>query len=213
MKSLRALLRSQAGYTLAEMLVTAAVIGIVMAGLLSLIQSGSQMWVVGANRSEAQQSARLVLHRMAEEIRVGGWDPKNTALFPAIQALAPPNTGFVISNDWSADGSIQTNTITVVNGANRGEQITYDVVSNTLRRSESQVDASPVTVTDAISSISFTYRDADDNTVTNPHLAANAPNIRTVEITVTANPDNQATSNAQKVSVTSTIRARVRNRS
>jgi prepilin-type N-terminal cleavage/methylation domain-containing protein len=212
MKALRAV-RSQGGYTMAEMLVTAAVVGLVMAGLLALIQTGSQTWVVGANRSEAQQTSRLVLHRMSEEIRTGGWDPKNTGSFAAIQALTPPQTGFIISNDWSADGTIQNNTLVSVNGVNRGEQITYDVVSNALRRQESQVDASPVTVTNAISSISFTYRDADDAQVANPHLAANAPNIRTVEITVTTTPDVQASSNAQKVSVTSTIRARVRNRS
>lgn len=212
MKAFRAV-RSQDGYTMAEMLVTAAVVGLVMAGLLALIQTGSQTWVVGANRSEAQQTARLVLHRMSEEVRTGGWDPKNTGSFPAIQALTPPQTGFIISNDWSADGAIQNNTLVSVNGVNRGEQITYDVVSNALRRQESQVDAAPVTVTNAISSISFTYRDADDAVVTNPHLAANAPNIRTVEITVTTTPDVQASSNTQKVSVTSTIRARVRNRS
>lgn len=212
MKAFRAV-RSQDGYTMAEMLVTAAVVGLVMAGLLALIQTGSQTWVVGANRSEAQQSARLVLHRMSEEVRIGGWDPKNTGSFPAIQALTPPQTGFIISNDWSADGAIQNNTLVSVNGVNRGEQITYDVVSNALRRQESQVDASPVTITNAISSISFTYRDADDAAVTDPHLLANAPNIRTVEITVTTTPDVQASANSQKVSVTSTIRARVRNRS
>lgn len=205
-------LRSQAGYTLAETLVTAAVIGLVMAGLFSLIQTGSQTWVVGANRSEAQQTARLILHRVAEEVRMGGWDPRNTQSFPAIQALAPPQIGFIISYDWSADGAIQNNILVAVNGANKGEQITYDFVGNALRRRESQVDASAVTVTNAINAITFTYRDVDDAVVASPHLAANALTIRTVEISVVATPDIQATSNTQKVSVTSTIRARVRNR-
>jgi hypothetical protein len=183
-----------------------------MGGLMSLMMTGAQSWVVGSNRSEAQQSARLVLFRLSEEVRVAGWDPRNTQTFPAIQALNPPNTGFMISNDWSADGSIQTNTLTLVNGANRGERITYDFVNNALRRQESQLEASPVTITNAISAITFTYRDADDVVVANPHVATNATTIRTVEITVTATPDVQATSNTQKVSVTSTIRARVRNR-
>jgi Tfp pilus assembly protein PilW len=214
MKTLRALAtaRGHGGFTVAEMLVTAAVIALVMGGLMSLMMTGAQSWVVGSNRSEAQQSARLVLFRLSEEVRVAGWDPRNTQTFPAIQALNPPNTGFMISNDWSADGSIQTNTLTLVNGSNRGERITYDFVNNALRRQESQLEASPVTVTNAISDITFTYRDADDVVVASPHVATNAANIRTVEITVTATPDVQATSNTQKVSVTSTIRARVRNR-
>jgi type II secretory pathway pseudopilin PulG len=205
-------LRSQAGYTLAETLVTAAVIGLVMAGLFSLIQTGSQTWVVGANRSEAQQTARLILHRVAEEVRGGGWDPRNTQSFPAIQALAPPQTGFIISYDWSADGAIQNNILVAVNGTNKGEQITYDVVGNTLRRQESRVDASAVTVTNAINTLTFTYRYVDDAVVASPHLAANALTIRTVEVSVVTTPDVQTTSNTQKVSVTSTIRARVRNR-
>lgn len=204
--------RGHGGFTMAEMLVTSAVIALVMGGLMSLLMTGAQTWVVGANRSEAQQSARLILHRFAEEIRTGGWDPQSTSSFPAIQALAPPQTGFVISNDWSADGAIQTNTLTLVNGANRGEQITYDFASGALRRRESQLDASAVTVTNAISGITFTYLNADDTAVASPHLAANALTIRTVEITVTTTPDVQSSSNAQKVSVTSTIRARVRNR-
>jgi Tfp pilus assembly protein PilW len=209
---MKRLLRSQAGYTLAETLVTAAVIGLVMSGLFALIQTGSQTWIVGANRSEAQQTARIILHRVAEDVRIGGWDPRNTKAFPAIQALAPPQTGFVISNDWNADGAIQNNILVAVNSVNKGEQITYDVVSNALRRQESRVDASAVTVTNAINTITFTYRDVDDAVVASPHLAANALTIRTVEISVVTTPDVQVTSNTQKVSVTSTVRARVRNR-
>ena len=209
---MRRALRSQAGYTLAETLVTAAVIGLVMGGLMSLIMSGSQTWIVGSNRAEAQSNARLVLQRLAEEVRVGGWDPSSTSAFPAIQALAPPQTGFIISNDWSANAAIENNVLVNVNGTNRGEQITYDFVSGTLRRRESQLDASAIVVTE-VSNIAFIYRDADDTDITaNAHLAGTAPNIRTVEITVTTAPDNQSSATSQKVSVTSTIRARVRNR-
>ena len=213
MKTLRALAiaRTQGGFTMAEMLVTSAVIALVMGGLMSLMMTGAQSWVVGANRSEAQQGARLVLFRLAEEVRLAGWDPRSTTAFPAIQALTPPQTGFMISNDWSADGAIQTNTLTLVNGANRGERVTYDFVGNNLRRQESQLEASPVTVT-AINAITFTYLNADDQVVVAPHVAGNAANIRTVEITVTTTPNTQSSSSTQAVSVTSTIRARVRNR-
>lgn len=210
----RAIARSQAGYTVTEMLVVAAVIGFIMAGLLTLLMSGQQSFTVGANRSEAQQNARLVLHRLAEEVRTGGYDPKNTAGFAAITALAPPNTGFTISNDWNATGAIETNLTVNVNGTLRGERITYDFVGTTLRRQESQLDNSAVDVTSAISAISFQYLDADDVDVTaTAHQAGTAPNIRTVVVTVTATPDTQASASAAKVSVTSTIRARVRNRS
>jgi len=204
--------RGQAGYTLAEMLVVASVLAFIMGAMLSLLMSGSQTWVAGTNRAEAQQSSRLILSRMVTDIRTAGWDPKATSSFPSIQALPPGQTGFIISNDWSANGSIETGATVSVNGENRGEQITYDFVSGALRRRETPVDASAVPVTTAISSITFTYRDADDAVVTNPHLTANALNIRTVEITVTAAADHSSSS-ATSVLVTSTSRARVRNRS
>jgi hypothetical protein len=194
---------------MAEMLVVAAVISLIMGGLLTLLTSGQQTYLVGSNRAEAQQTARLVLYRLAAEVRTGGYDPKNTATFAAITALTPPSVGFTIWNDWSANGAIETNPP----GTAQGEQITWDYVGTSLRRQESKTDASPVTITSAISAITFQYLAADDAPVGNPHLASNAANIRTVIVTVTTTPDTQASSTSGQVSVTSTIRARVRNRS
>jgi type II secretory pathway pseudopilin PulG len=207
-------IRSEAGYTVAEMLVVAAVISLIMGGLLTLLTSGQQTYLVGSNRAEAQQTARLLLYRLTAEVRSAGYDPKNTATFAAITALTPPSVGFTIWNDWNANATIDTAVIVSVNGTNHGEQITYDYIAgNHLRRQESAVDGSPVVVSSAISAITFQYLDADDVTVSNPHLASNAANIRTVVVTVTTTPDTQASSTSGQVSVTSTIRARVRNRS
>ena len=76
MKALRRMSR-EAGYTVAETLVVCAVVGLVMAGLLSLLMTGSQTYTVGANRAEAQQTARLVIARMIQEIRTAGHDPRS----------------------------------------------------------------------------------------------------------------------------------------
>ena len=210
---LRHALRSQAGYTVAEMLVACAVIGMVLAGLLSLLMTGQQAFVVGSNRTEALSTGRLVLFRLAEEVRTAGYDPRNTASFAAITALAPPNVGFTIGNDWNATGAIETNQTTTVNGTLRGEQITYTVVGTQLRRQESVIDSSPVTVTNTLNTITITYLNADDTDVTaTAHQAATAPLIRTVVITVTTNPDVQESGTVTDVALTSTIRARVRNR-
>jgi Tfp pilus assembly protein PilW len=210
----RAIARPQAGCTMSDMLVVAAVIGLITAGLLTLLVSGQQTYVVGPNRTEAQQTARLVLFRMGNDVRTGGHDPKATALFPAITALTPPQVGFTIWNDWNANEVIDTAVSVNVNGTLKGEQITYDVTSagTILRRQESVIDTSPVTVTDAFSSVTFRYLDADDAVVANPHVLDNALNIRSVEITVLAKPDSQGTSTSPRVSVVSVIRARVRNR-
>jgi type II secretory pathway pseudopilin PulG len=201
----------EAGYTVPEILVVCAVVGLVMSGLLSLLMTGSQTYQVGANRAEAQQTARLVISRMVQEIRTAGHDPRSTN-FTAITPLAPPNTGFTIGNDWNATGAIETNLQINFNGANRGEQITYTVVGTALRRQESFIDASPVDVTDGLTNLTFEYLDVDDNVIASPHVAANAALIRTVVITVTTRPDTQASTTSGHVAVTTTNRTRVRNR-
>ena len=57
------MLRSQRGYTLAEMLVVAAVVGVIMAGLFSMLSTGTQAYTVGTNRADAKQTARHALDR------------------------------------------------------------------------------------------------------------------------------------------------------
>jgi type II secretory pathway pseudopilin PulG len=203
---------AEAGYTIPEMLVVCAVVGLVMAGLLSLLMSGSQTYTVGANRAEAQQTARLVVARMIQEVRTAGHDPRATQ-FTAITPLAPPNVGFVIANDWNATGAIESNLAVNFEGANRGEQITYSVVGTALRRQESFLDASPVEVTDAITAITLQYLDEDDNVIASPHVAANAALIRTVVVTITSRPDTQAYLGTGHVALTTTNRTRIRNRS
>jgi type II secretory pathway pseudopilin PulG len=203
--------KAEAGYTIPEILVVCAVVGLVMAGLMSLMMTGTQTYAVGSNRVEAQQTARLVVARMIQEIRTAGHDPRSTN-FTAITPLAPPNTGFMISNDWNATGAIETNLAVNFNGANRGERITYTLVGSELRRQESFLDVSPVAVSDALNDITFQYLDADDNVIANPHIASNAALIRTVVITVTTRPDTQAYTQTGKVAVSTTTRTRVRNR-
>jgi prepilin-type N-terminal cleavage/methylation domain-containing protein len=207
----RAIGRCQRGYTMAELLVTAAVIAFIMAALMGLLLTDQQTYVAGANRAEAQQSARLVIARMIQEIRTGGQDPLATATFSTITALAPPDTGFVVANDWNGNGAIEAGLSVLVDGALRGEQITYTVTGNSLTRQESFIDGSAVEVTSAINSITFQYFDADDNVVVDPHVAANAVNVRTLVITVTANPDTSGTATTQ-APVTTQNRVRIRNR-
>ena len=67
--------RDQRGFTLTELLVACALIGLVMAGLFSMLQSGQQTYLTGTNQVEAQQALRLALLRMTNEIRDAGYCP------------------------------------------------------------------------------------------------------------------------------------------
>jgi type IV pilus assembly protein PilW len=207
---MNALARDERGYTLAEMLVVSATVAIVMAGLFSLLTTGSQSYTIGANRTEAQQNARLTLQRMIQELRTAGYDPSSSGAFAAVTALGA-GTGFVIRNDWNGNGAIDTGVTVTVDGVAHGEQITYTFNGTTLTRQESNIDNAAVTVTDAVSSVAIRYLDADDVAVATPS-GANATLIRTVEIDITANPDTTVSSNVFKASSAVTNRVRIRNR-
>ena len=217
------LFRNQRGFTLTELLVACAMVGFVMAGLFSILSTGQQSYLTGSNQVDAQQSLRLALLRMTNEIREAGYCPTcgtgspAVAAFPAITSQS--STGFTIQNDWSGNWNgttgISTGTVTQVvmasNGTTsnvtRGEQIIYAYSSGTLTRREMGVDASAVTVVSNLSSLSFTYLDADGNTT------ATAADIRTIVVNAVGQPQVQpSASMAGRVQVAMTDSVRLRNR-
>ena len=60
---------NQRGFTLTELMVACAVMGIVMAGIFTLQQQGQLAYLWGASRVEVQQNARLALDVMTRELR------------------------------------------------------------------------------------------------------------------------------------------------
>jgi type IV pilus assembly protein PilW len=215
--------RNQQGFTLTELLVACAMVGFVMAGLFSILSTGQQSYLAGTNQVEAQQALRLAMVRMTNEIREAGYCPTcgtgspAVAAFPAITAQS--STGFTLQNDWNGNWNgttgISTTTVTQVvmasNGTTsnvtRGEQIIYAYSSGTLTRREMGVDASPVTVVSNLSSLSFTYLDADGATT------STAADIRTIVVNVVGQPQVQPTAyTAGRVQVAMTDSVRLRNR-
>src|SRR5574337_258598 len=77
----------QRGFTLAELLVAIAIVGLVMTGLLTLLKKGNESYLAGANQVEAQAAVRAVLERMTQEIREAGYNP--FGLPPCTPPLAP----------------------------------------------------------------------------------------------------------------------------
>ena len=207
---MNAIVRCQRGYTIGELLVVAAVIGLIMAGLFTMLASGTQSYTVGTNRADAQQTGRLAMERLIREVRTAGHDPLATGTFAAVTALAA-GTGFVIRNDWNADGAINTAVTTTVDGVPHGETVTYTYSGTTLTRQESNIDASAVTVATGISSMTIQYLDVDDVAVPTPS-GANASLIRTVVLDISTQPATTTTGTATQVAVRSQTRVRIRNR-
>jgi prepilin-type N-terminal cleavage/methylation domain-containing protein len=226
----RTRLRAQAGFTLTELLIACAIIGVVMAGLFSILTSGQQTYLVGSNTVEAQQELRLVIQRMTNEIRNAGYCPTcgtgspAIAAFPAVTGVTA--TGFTIQNDWDGTwngttGIEPTNTVNYVvvgtNGAPvttpRGEQIVYAFAGGQLTRREVGLDAAGVVLASNMASLTFTYLNAAGTVLTPPLTAAQQASIRTIVVNAVGQPQNQpSTFQAGRVSVAMTDTVRLRNR-
>ncbi len=57
------------GFAAAELLVVTAIVGMVMAGIFTLQQQGQQAFLLGSNRVEAQQNARIALDLITRDLR------------------------------------------------------------------------------------------------------------------------------------------------
>jgi prepilin-type N-terminal cleavage/methylation domain-containing protein len=63
------LARDQRGFTLTELLIVVAVLGMMLAGLVSVQMQGQQAYLIGSHRVEAQQNGRIALELMIRELR------------------------------------------------------------------------------------------------------------------------------------------------
>jgi prepilin-type N-terminal cleavage/methylation domain-containing protein len=66
---MRTIWRCPRGFTLAELLVALAILGLVLAGVVGIQQGALQAYVAGSNRVETQQNARVAVERMSRELR------------------------------------------------------------------------------------------------------------------------------------------------
>src|SRR5512144_2539261 len=78
--------RTADGVSLAELLISLAVLGIVLACVFGALHGALTAYGWGAGRIEAQQSARVALERMAGELREAGYDPKGAGIQPIVVA-------------------------------------------------------------------------------------------------------------------------------
>jgi prepilin-type N-terminal cleavage/methylation domain-containing protein len=210
-------MNNERGFTLAEMLVVCAIVGLVMASLLGLVMSGQQAYWFGTTQVDAQQTARVALERMVREIRQAGYYPQNPDTNPATCSAAPCYTfdaigsgptasSLTLQYDWNGDGTsagsgkVNDPVQCATGTACRGERVTYSFSSGTLTRQEVGVDTTPQTIASGISSLTLSYFAEDGTTTTTP------ANIRTVGVAVTAHTANLG------AYVSMTDRVRLRNR-
>lgn len=115
----------QRGFTLTELLVAIAILGLVMLGVMTLLISGNESYLTGSNQAEAQASVRAALERITTDIREAGYDPQGrqacdpalgppagcfdavvNSLAPTNRATLPTGTVFMLQSDWNGTGPV-----------------------------------------------------------------------------------------------------------
>ena len=61
----------QKGFSLIEMMIVVAILGIIILGLVTFFTGGTKSWVAGQSQLEAQRNARQAMDQMVREIRKG----------------------------------------------------------------------------------------------------------------------------------------------
>jgi prepilin-type N-terminal cleavage/methylation domain-containing protein len=112
---------SERGYSLSEMLVVLAIIGIVLGALTQLFVSASTAQVDMTKRFEAQQEMRLALDKLRREIhcanKVTG-SPATSSIVISLGSYCPTNSaGADVDVTWCTQGSGQRFALWRYNGA------------------------------------------------------------------------------------------------
>ena len=161
-----------------------AVLGVLMAGTLGILEQGQRAYAMGATRVEAQQNARVALTRLAAEIRGAG---RGGSGFDAISVAEPQR--LTLHQDLNGDGLLTLS----------AETVTWRLNDTTLRRAAGG-GAQPVL--EGVEHFALTYFDSADAVTTSPAA------VRSVGITLSVR-SRRAAAAATFVIAT---RVRIRNR-
>jgi prepilin-type N-terminal cleavage/methylation domain-containing protein len=182
------------GFSLTELLVSIAIMTLVLGGVFALQQSGQNAYVMGANRVETQQNARVALALMTRELRE--LCAIDTATLPTSTLIRFTIVDPAPTTPVSADCSTVANVVT----------ITYASAGGILTRQVGLAAAEPVI--GGVDSLTLSYFDANNASIPTV-TSSTVGTIRSVDVEVTTKSEDAVVSGSPG-DVRSRITSRVR---
>jgi Tfp pilus assembly protein PilW len=170
----------QKGFSVAELLIAAAMTSLLMAGVFQILQQGQNAYLFGAGRAEVQQTARGALDRLGRELRTGSQVTTASASSVTFQFI--DDSGVTVTVQYSLNGTdLQRNQTVPAPGT-----------------------AQPETVIGGVNAFVLTYYDSNNVATTT------AANVRTVNMKLTTQPQDTATASYSPAFQRAIVEDRVR---
>jgi type IV pilus assembly protein PilW len=193
----------QLGFTLVELLVAMAMVGIVMAAVYSTYKSQQDSYVAQEQVAEMQQNIRASLYQLARDLRMAGFNPQRAPNVGGFVTQLPDDgVGETTTDSATIAFTIDENANGVIDANDNDEQIAYRLDNATDRLQKFRVsDDTWQTVADNVDALDFVYLDASGtditaNVIANPTALYAVTNlsyldsIRSIEISIVARTGN-----------------------
>jgi prepilin-type N-terminal cleavage/methylation domain-containing protein len=183
---------SSAGFSMVEMLLVLGALAILFGAIYSGFDRLNRSCTAENVKAGTQQSARIGVETMLQDMRLAGLNPLGTA---GAGVVAATPTSFQFTADVNFDGDVD----------DPFENITYRLNGGNLEQTN---HLGTEVLLENVTALAFTYLDDTGTAIPSADLAVRLLDIRTVGITLTV---NRPAGRNQQVSRTYTTQVRCRN--
>ena len=131
------LAHDQRGFSLAELLIVIALLGLMLTGLLAVQMQGQKAYLIGSHRVEAQQNGRVALELMVRELR----SAKSVTLIPSATDITFVGGVVAFNLAYFSDYNGATNTGTTTTVPGNVSAVRLQIVTGTEESVASYSDA------------------------------------------------------------------------
>lgn len=183
---------STAGFSMVEMLLAMGALAVMFGAIYTGFERLNRSYMAENAKAGTQQSARIGVETMVQDLRLAGLNPLGTAGAGIIAAAA---TSFHFTADVNYDGDVE----------DPFEDITYALSGTSLMQTS---HLGLEVVLEGVTNLTFTYFDSAGTAIPADELAARLQDIRTIGLALTV---SRPAARNQQVSRTYTTQVRLRN--